>query len=102
MIYEALKKKGHQAILLDVYLGYEGDYEDIVEKNIDWAENIGGITESNPDISSIKALRKDGGKSFFGPGAVSYTHLDVYKRQERVILCSVTCFRIILFLQHKI
>ena len=55
MIYEALKKKGHQAILLDVYLGYEGDYEDIFEKNIDWAENIGGITESNPDISSIKA-----------------------------------------------
>ena len=70
MIYEALKKKGHQAILLDVYLGYEGDYEDIFEKNIDWAENIGGITESNPDISSIKALRKDGGKSFFGPGVI--------------------------------
>lgn len=68
MIYEALKKKGHQAILLDVYLGYEGDYEDIFEKNIDWAGNIGGITENNPDISSIKALRKDGGKSFFGPG----------------------------------
>lgn len=64
MIYEALKKKGHQAILLDVYLGYEGDYEDIFEKNIDWAGNIGGITENNPDISSIKALRKDGGKSF--------------------------------------
>lgn len=70
MIYEALKKKGHQAILLDVYLGYEGDYEDIFEKNIDWAGNIGGITENNPDISSIKALRKDGGKSFFGPGVI--------------------------------
>ena len=70
MIYEALKKKGHQAILLDVYLGYEGDYEDIFEKNINWTENIGGITESNPDISSIKALRKDGGKSFFGPGVI--------------------------------
>lgn len=25
MIYEALKKKGHQAVLLDVYLGYEDD-----------------------------------------------------------------------------
>ncbi len=25
MIYRALKKKGHKAILLDVYLGYEGE-----------------------------------------------------------------------------
>ena len=27
MIYKALKKNGHQAILLDVYLGYEGNIE---------------------------------------------------------------------------
>ena len=25
MIYKALKKNGHKAILLDVYLGYEGE-----------------------------------------------------------------------------
>jgi len=24
MIYRALKERGHQAVLLDVYLGYEG------------------------------------------------------------------------------
>lgn len=70
MIYQALKKKGHQAILLDVYLGYEGDYEAIFEKDVDWAENIGGVQESNPDISRIKAMRQDGGKSFFGPGVI--------------------------------
>ena len=70
MIYKALKKKGHQAILLDVYLGYEGEYTDIFERDCDWAENIGGIGESNPDISKIKALRKDGGRSFFGPGVL--------------------------------
>ena len=29
MIYEALKRNGHQAVLLDVYLGYEGDEEEI-------------------------------------------------------------------------
>ena len=70
MIYEALKKKGHQAVLLDVYLGYEDDYAGIFEKDVDWAENIGGIKESNPDIAQIKALRKDGGRSFFGPNVI--------------------------------
>ena len=60
MIYKALKDKGHQAVLLDVYLGYEGIDEDVAhifEKDCDWAENIGGIQESNPDISRIKAMR---------------------------------------------
>ena len=67
MIYEALKKNGHRVILLDVYLGYEGDCKNIFEAKKDWAADIGGITESNPDIDQIKALRKDGGRSYFGP-----------------------------------
>lgn len=70
MIYKALKKKGHQAILLDVYLGYEGDKSDIFERDCDWTENIGKISETNPDLEAIKALRKDGGKSFFGPNVL--------------------------------
>lgn len=56
--------------MLDVYLGYEDDYAGIFEKDVDWAENIGGIKESNPDIAQIKALRKDGGRSFFGPNVI--------------------------------
>ncbi len=70
MIYKALKKNGHKAILLDVYLGYEGDTEDLFEKEIDWAQNIGGISEKDPDIEQIKALRRDGGRSFFGPNVL--------------------------------
>lgn len=67
MIYRAMKAKGHQAILLDVYLGLEEDSPDIFEKDVDWAAQIGGISEKNPDLEEIKALRADGGKSFFGP-----------------------------------
>lgn len=67
MIYRALKGNGHQAILLDVYLGYEGGIEDIFEKDVDWAAQVGHISETNPDLEAVKALRKDGGKSFFGP-----------------------------------
>lgn len=70
MIYKAMKARGHQAILLDVYLGYEGDCSSIFEKDVDWAEKIGDISEKNPDLEEIKALRSDGGKSFFGPNVL--------------------------------
>ena len=45
MIYRALKKNGHKAVLLDVYLGYEGkDVDTIFEKDEDWAKEMGGIS----------------------------------------------------------
>lgn len=71
MIYEALKRKGHQAVLLDVFLGYNGDITDIFEKEEDWAKEIGAVREKNPDISQVKALRPDWKKNFFGPNVLS-------------------------------
>lgn len=71
MIYQALKKKGHRVVLLDVYLGIEGSCDGIFEWDTDWSADIGGIAESNPDISRIRALRKDGGKGFFGPNVLT-------------------------------
>ncbi len=70
MIYKALQKKGHQVVLLDVYLGYEGEVKDIFEKDVDWAAGISSVKEENPDIQAVKALRKDGGKCFFGPHVI--------------------------------
>lgn len=71
MIYRALKKRGHQVILLDVYLGYEGeDLDCLFEKEEDWAREITGVSKTNPDIAQIKALRADGDKNFFGPGVI--------------------------------
>ena len=70
MIYRALKANGHQAMLLDVYLGYEGETEGIFERDTDWAAEIGSVSEKNPDLAEIKVLRKDGGKSFFGPNVL--------------------------------
>lgn len=71
MIYKALKKNGHQAMMLDVYLGYEDDITDIFEKDIDWAAQIGAVSEQAPDLEAVKAMRKDGGKSFFGPNVLA-------------------------------
>lgn len=70
MIYRALKANGHQAMLLDVYLGYDGETEGIFERDTDWAAEIGNVSEKNPDLAEIRALRKDGGKSFFGPNVL--------------------------------
>ena len=72
MIYQALKKNGHQAVLLDVYLGYTKDDVNVIfEKEEDWAGKIGAISEKNPDIEAVKALRPDGDKNFFGPNVIA-------------------------------
>lgn len=70
MIYAALKKGGHQAVLLDVYLGYVGNTEGIFEDPVDWAAQIGAVGEQSPDLEAVRAMRKDGGKGFFGPNVL--------------------------------
>ena len=73
-IYRALKNRGHRVILLDVYLGYEGE-EPVTEKlfdaDTDWAKDIQAVSAECPDLSHLKDLRKDGGKSMFGPGVLA-------------------------------
>ncbi len=69
-IYDALKKKNENVILLDVFLGYEGDVDGIFETDKDWGAHIEAIKSENPDIKAVKAMRKDGGKSFFGPNVL--------------------------------
>lgn len=70
MIYHALKEKGHQAVLLDVYLGWEETVPDIFAVDRDWSENFGAISEINPDISAVKALRKDNPECAIGPNVI--------------------------------
>ncbi|MDE6221187.1 MAG: D-alanine--D-alanine ligase [Lachnospiraceae bacterium] len=70
MIYHALRKKGHKSVLLDVYLGYEQEFGDIFAIEKDWSENFGTISEINPDISAVKALRKDNPECAIGPNVI--------------------------------
>lgn len=71
MIYRALKRNGHQAVLLDVYLGYNGAVDGIFERQEDWAAQIGAVSEKKPDLGAVKALRGDGDRSFFGPNVLT-------------------------------
>ncbi len=70
-VYEALKSNGHQAIIIDVYLGYEGDIAGIFDADIDWGELYNSISSVAPDIEAVKALRPDGDKNFFGPNVIT-------------------------------
>ncbi len=81
MIYQALKDR-HQVILLDSYLGYEKeDYDRIFELERDWAEGISSIAEVNPDLSAVRARRKDNPNVFFGPHVI-----DICKQADIVFL----------------
>lgn len=71
-IYKALKENGHQAILLDVFLGLPelpSSLEDLFTANIDWTANIKSISGKAPDLESVKALRPNY-KSLLGPNVL--------------------------------
>lgn len=71
-IYKALKAKGHQAILVDVFLGYGGDMsEDVFAMEKDWAADMKGVSEERTDIAQILAMRPDYKKNFFGPNVIT-------------------------------
>ena len=73
MIYDALKEKGHQVILLDVYLGYEyaEKVDELFTQDINWAADIVAIKSESPDIEAIKKRRPDGERNFFGPNVIN-------------------------------
>ena len=69
-VYAAIKKNGHKAIIVDPFMGYEGDTQGLFEADIDWSATIEAIKEDNPDIESIKASRDPKYKGFFGPNVI--------------------------------
>lgn len=71
-IYRALKERGHQVVLLDVFLGCEEtDTAQVFVKELDLTADFGKVGESSPDIEQIKALRPDWKRSYFGPNVIA-------------------------------
>ena len=67
-VSRALRRCGHLAFLVDVYLGYEGEEtpEEIFERSSELSPAVENIRETAPDIEVIRNKRGDR-KSFFGP-----------------------------------
>lgn len=72
-VYNALKENGHNAVLLDVFLGCEDVPEkisDIFSLDKDWAREIKSVSEAAPDINKVKEQRKDKSGVLFGPNVL--------------------------------
>ena len=69
-VYEALLRRGHSVVLLDVFLGHEGNVDDIFDSDVDWAAKVSSISDKAPDIEAVKSLRTDGSGEFFGPNVI--------------------------------
>lgn len=68
-VYEALKSKGHEVILVDLFMGLEE--MDAIPDNIftmeyNWVKNVTGIADKNPNIEQVKSMRKDKSNNIFG------------------------------------
>ena len=73
MVAEALRRKGHKALLLDVFMGYGepgDDVSNIFDKAEECSVEISAITGTAPDIEAVKKSRKDQSSNYFGPNVI--------------------------------
>lgn len=71
-IAKALKSKGHQVVLMDVFMGYEDEdfsVEKLFDEGYSFVEDR-NVAEEIPDINQIRAMRKDKSNSFLGQNVV--------------------------------
>ena len=64
----ALRERGHEAALIDMYLGTQGDPQDLFSAPI--PEKLTKIGRQAPDLAAVKASRPGGEASQFGPGVL--------------------------------
>lgn len=73
MVAEALKKNGHRVILLDVFMGYHDEEEelgDVFAHAEDFNFQVENIPEVAPDLAKVRASRRDQSDCFFGPNVI--------------------------------
>lgn len=72
MVCEALRERGHQAVLVDAFLGLE-DYEYPTSVLFDYPPEVGGKTvdAKAPDLEAVRAGRKWQSPSLLGRGVLA-------------------------------
>lgn len=71
-VCEALRENGHNVILMDVFMGREGDdAAHWFEKSREVSMTVSGIAETAPDLAAVKASRADQSNCFFGPNVIA-------------------------------
>ncbi|MDD7178226.1 MAG: D-alanine--D-alanine ligase [Lachnospiraceae bacterium] len=71
-VCKALRENGHKVILMDVFMGREGnDVEHWFERSEEVSVTVSGIAETAPDLAAVKASRADQSDCFFGPNVIA-------------------------------
>ncbi len=73
-VAKALRKNGHQVILLDVFMGYSDKEEDLTgvfDRAQEVSISVKGISKEAPDLAAVKKSRKDQSDCFFGPNVIA-------------------------------
>lgn len=76
LVANALREKGHEVVLLDVFTGYENnicDIDALFKQNYSFAENI-KVKKTISDISEIKEARLDKSNRFIGTNVIEICH----------------------------
>jgi D-alanine-D-alanine ligase len=71
-IAKALRSRGHNVVLIDVFMGYEEEScnpEKLFEENYSFIDER-SVAEDIPNLAQIKAMRKDKSSSFIGQNVV--------------------------------
>lgn len=74
MVYDTLKKRGNNVILMDAFMGF-GDCEQYIENAFEDPERyslkLEEISTEIPDLWAVKRRRKDKSNSYFGPNVLA-------------------------------
>lgn len=77
-VCKALRERGHQAAMLDVFLGYEGDVsEDFFVRNDAIRSDDKKIKSIDPGSGSDQAMRGDSEDGFFGPNVLQFAERQI-------------------------
>ncbi len=69
----ALRERGHEAALVDMYLGTAGEPAALFDAPI--PEELTRIGRQAPDLAAVRAARRSGGAGQFGPGVLELCRL---------------------------
>ena len=73
LVADALRKKGHEVVLLDIYTGYEKDILDVDELfkiNYSFTDKI-NVGETISDIDEVKENRRDKSERYLGESVIA-------------------------------
>ena len=82
MVASALRRRGHRAVLVDLFFGYPNRYNDPKEIfNSVYDDGVAAVSEAAPDLASVKASRQQPNDSRMGDNV-----LDVCRAADIVFL----------------